>query len=106
MSSEDATTTPPLFTQSELSGSTATASLDLTTILALFAFVGTVVRCTRRERFPPLTAAHAARRLVAGLLCRAGARQPATYLLCGAQRRVRACRRRRATAQAQAESEG
>lgn len=55
MSSEDATTTPPLFTQSELSGSTATASLDLTTILALFAFVGTVVRCTRRERFPPLS---------------------------------------------------
>ena len=48
MSSGDATTTPPLFTQSELRGSTApgTASLDLTTILALFAFVGTVVRCT------------------------------------------------------------
>ena len=110
MAGEDTpTTTPPLFTQAELSGSTApgTASLDWTTILALFAFVGTVVRCPHASvarRSPPLMPKLVA--LAAGLLCRAGARQPATDLLCGAQRRVRACRRRRATVQAQAESEG
>ena len=61
MASEDTpATTPPLFTQAELSGSTApgTASLDWTTILALFAFVGTVVRCppaSVARRSPPLT---------------------------------------------------
>ena len=54
----------------------------------------------------PPAAAHAQLvALAAGLLCRAGAGQPATNLLRGAQRRSRACSRRRAPAQAQAESE-
>ena len=39
---------PPLFTKEELGSSSGTATpLDMATLLALFAFVGVVVRCPR-----------------------------------------------------------
>lgn len=51
--------TPPLFTQAELRGSTGTgtAALDWATILALFVFVGIVVRC-HHASVATLAAAH------------------------------------------------